>query len=136
MANIEIEKDFPASADAVWAYAGNTADVADWIPAIGSSRLEGDVRHVVFTDGEPARERIVAHSDADRSYTYSYIDGPLPLEHYQSTITVVETGPESSRIVWAAEFGAASREVEDGLVTGITEIYSGALDELATKFAR
>ncbi|MBY4576179.1 MxaD family protein, partial [Gordonia paraffinivorans] len=66
---------------------------------------------------------------------YSYIDGPLPLEHYESTISVIETGPATSRIVWAAEFGAASAEVEEDLVTGISEIYSGALDELATKFA-
>ncbi|GAA4674090.1 SRPBCC family protein [Gordonia humi] len=136
MASITVQSDFPVDAATVWGHVGNTADVADWIPAIGSSRMEGDVRHVVFTDGEPARERIVAHSDTDRSYTYSYIDGPLPLEHYESTVTVHETGPNSSRVVWSAEFGAASADVEQGLTTGITEIYSGALDELKAQLTR
>lgn len=133
MANIEVRQDFPVNADTVWKHVGSTPDVAEWIPAISSSHQEGDIRHVVFTDGEPARERIVAHNDATRSYTYAYIDGPLPLEHYESTATVTPTGQDTSTVIWTAEFGAASSEVEESLAASISEIYSGALDNLKSK---
>lgn len=130
MPSIELTRDFTADADAVWQRVGDTATVADWIPALASSRQEDDVRHVVFTDGQPARERIVAHDTVARTYTYSYIDGPLPLEHYESTMTVIPAGDGASTVTWTATFGAASTEVEDSLTSAITEIYSGALDEL------
>lgn len=130
MASVTVEQRFPVSADTLWERIGNTADVATWIPAIGSSRMEGDVRHVVFTDGEPARERIIEHLDAERTYTYQYIDGPLPLQHYQSTILVLEDGDDAGVVKWSADFGAESAEVEAGLVTAIEGIYSDALAEL------
>ncbi|MEV5649534.1 SRPBCC family protein [Nocardia sp. NPDC052254] len=135
MAEINVEKQFSASPDEVWARAGNPATVSDWIPAIGSSRVEGDVRHVVFTDGNPARERIVELRDEDRNYTYRYIDGPLALEYYQSRFAVVATADGGSAIRWSAEFTAASREAEAELAAAIEGIYTQALDELATQLA-
>ncbi|MFE0749102.1 SRPBCC family protein [Gordonia sp. NPDC058843] len=133
MANIEVTKDFSRSAEAVWAWIGDTGGVATWIPAIDSSRMDGDVRHVVFTDGEPARERIVQFDAEGRTYSYEYIDGPLPLEHYRSTVTVLETGDDTSSVRWSAEFGAGSSEVEAELASAIEGIYAAALDELAVK---
>ncbi|PYE19436.1 polyketide cyclase/dehydrase/lipid transport protein [Williamsia limnetica] len=133
MANVTVEQEFPVSADTVWGWVGNTGDVASWIPAIGSSRMEDDVRHVVFTDGEPARERIIEHIDAERTYTYQYLDGPLPLQHYQSTILVLEAADDTCLVRWSAEFGAESAEVEAGLATAIDGIYSDALQELKAK---
>ncbi|OZG26489.1 MxaD family protein [Williamsia sp. 1138] len=130
MATVNVERRFPVSADTLWERIGNIADVAAWIPAISSSRMEDDVRHVVFTDGEPARERIIEHLDAARTYTYQYIDGPLPLQHYQSTILVLEDGDDAGVVKWSADFGAESAEVEAGLVTAIEGIYSDALTEL------
>ena len=132
MASIEVTKDFPLSARDVWSWIGDTGGVAAWIPAIDASRMDGDVRHVVFTDGAPARERIVAFDEAARTYSYEYIDGPLPLEHYRSTISVVENGDHSS-VRWSAQFGAESAEMETELATAIEGIYAAALDELATK---
>lgn len=130
MASVNVEQAFPVSPDTLWERIGNTAAVATWIPAIGSSRMEDDVRHVVFTDGEPARERIIEHLDEERTYTYQYIDGPLPLQHYQSTILVLDAGDGTSLVKWSADFGAESAEVEAGLVTAIEDIYSDALTEL------
>lgn len=133
MAKIEITHDFPHPADHVWRWVGDAAGVAVWIPAIDSSHLEGDVRHVVFTDGQPARERIVAHDDAGRTYSYQYLDDPLPLEHYVSTVVVDPVGDDGSQVVWSAEFRAASPEVEAGLATAISEIYASSLATLAER---
>ncbi|MGW5518850.1 SRPBCC family protein [Nocardia africana] len=135
MAEINVEKQFSASPAEVWARAGDPATVSDWIPAISSSRVEGDIRHVVFTDGNPARERIVEHRDQDRNYTYQYLDGPLALEYYRSTIAVVAGDDGGSVIRWRAEFTAASEQIEAELATAIEGIYTGALDELAAQLA-
>ncbi|MCZ4536423.1 SRPBCC family protein [Gordonia terrae] len=133
MASIEVTKDFPLSATDVWSWIGDTGGVAEWIPAIDTSRMEGDVRHVVFTDGEPARERIVAFDGAARTYSYECIDGPLPLEHYRSTVSVTAAGDDACSVRWSAQFGAESATVEAELATAIEGIYAAALDELATK---
>lgn len=138
MATVSLRQEYAQSADAVWAVIGDPAGAAQWIPSLESSRLEDDVRHVVFTDGNPARERIVTHDDAGRTYTYSYIDGPLPLAEYVSTIRVEDAG-SGSVISWDAEFTAAGDDaaaLEDQLVTGIGEIYQGALDEVARVVAK
>ena len=135
MAEIKVEKSFSAAPEVVWARAGDPATISDWIPAINSSRVEGDIRHVVFTDGNPARERIVEHHDDERNYTYQYIDGPLALEYYQSTLMVVATADGGSAIAWQAEFTAASAAAEAELAIAIEGIYTQALDELAAQLA-
>jgi len=135
MAEITVEKTFPVDAATVWGVVGDPAGIADWAPAIGQSRVDDDgIRHLVFADGQPARERIVAHSDSDRSYTYQYLDGPLPLERYESTITVTEVDG-GSHLVWSAQFGAASPEVEAELQTGISEIYSSAVESVHARLS-
>lgn len=134
MAEIVVEEHFSASPDELWKRVGEPGDVASWIPAIATSRLEGDIRHVVFADGEPARERIVVVDHDARSYTYEYIDGPLPLSHYSSTIRVDEE-QSGSLITWSASFGADDPEVEAGLVEAIRGIYTDALAELGRQTA-
>ncbi|MGW5385311.1 SRPBCC family protein [Nocardia sp. NPDC003963] len=136
MAEIDVVQQFPVSAAQLWARVGDPGAVADWIPAISESRMDGDIRHVVFTDGNPARERIVEHRDADRRYTYRYIDGPLALDFYESTIEVAESADGTSEIRWWAEFSAETEAVESALATAIESIYTGALAELAGLLAR
>lgn len=40
-----------AAAESVWAVAGDAAGIAEWLPAIEQSRLEGDVRYATFAGG-------------------------------------------------------------------------------------
>ncbi|MGV9866211.1 SRPBCC family protein [Rhodococcus koreensis] len=131
MAEISIQKQFPVGADTIWARVGDPGTVAEWIPSVATARMEQGIRHIVFADGQPARERIAEHSDSERRYTYEYIDGPLPLTHYRSTISVLGTSAESCTVEWAATFAADSAEVESELATAIESIYRAALDELA-----
>lgn len=125
----------PAPPKDVWAVVGDVAGAAGWIPALESSRLEGDLRHAEFADGGGlARERIVNHDPAERTYTYEYLDGPLALEVYSSTI-LVRADPEGdgSIVDWTAEF-AADPATEPDLATAIDGIYAGALAELRSRF--
>ncbi|MFF0815388.1 SRPBCC family protein [Rhodococcus sp. NPDC003318] len=135
MAEVRVRQEFADSASQVWAIVGDPGAVDRWIPSVESVRMDGTMRHIVFPDGQPARERIAAHSDAGRHYTYEYVDGPLALAHYSSTLTVVETSPTTCAVEWNATFAATSPEAEPELVQGIEAIYRAALGELTTVLA-
>lgn len=123
-----------AAPEDVWQVVGDTGAVASWVPAIESSSMEGSVRHATFAGGGgDAREQIVSRDDAGRSYTYRYLDGPLALEFYESTITVQPDGV-GSVVVWTAQFSAADEETEAGLFEAIDGIYAAGIAELATRF--
>jgi carbon monoxide dehydrogenase subunit G len=125
-----------ASPDEVWKVAGDVANVSDWVPAISASRLEGDIRHATFADGSRARERIVEVDDKARSYVYEFLDGPLALESYTSTLAVRSAEGGSSLVTWDADLSAANDEVERGLFAAISGIYSSALSELSNQVSR
>lgn len=125
-----------ADPDTVWTTVGDVAAVSSWVPAIESSRLDGDIRTARFAGGAgTAREKIVRHDDRGRTYTYQYLDGPLPLARYESTITVEAAPGGGSQVVWEAQFAAGSPEVEAGLRDAIAGIYAQALAELVSQVA-
>ncbi|MEN0138918.1 MAG: SRPBCC family protein [Rhodococcus sp. (in: high G+C Gram-positive bacteria)] len=132
MAEISIQKQFPVDAQTVWARVGDPGAIAEWIPSVASTRMEREIRHLVFADGRPARERIVEHSDSERRYTYEYLDGPLPLKQYRSTISVRDATSGACTVEWTATFSADSEAVESELSSAIESIYREALDELST----
>ena len=121
----------PAAPDEVWALVGDTGGVHRWIPGIASSSVEGGIRTAIFDDGSPAHERIVEHDDKRRTYTYTYLDGPIPLDAYESTITV---GPEldgdGALLVWNATLTATPEVVE-----AVGGLYDGGIARLQEIFA-
>lgn len=122
-----------AHPDEVWKVGGDVANVADWLPALESSSLDGDLRRAVFAGGGgEAFERITERDDAARSYVYEYVSGPLALEFYRSRFSVNEH-PRGSEVVWDAEFRAAADE-EAGLAEAISGIYRSGLVTLAARW--
>jgi hypothetical protein len=125
-----------ADPETVWKIGGDTANVADWIPALESSYQREDMRYTTFAGGGgEAVERIVEHDDQKRRYVYDYVSGPLPLESYRSVFTVVDH-PDGARIAWVADFRGASAEEDIALAQAISEIYRAALDELEKRVVR
>ena len=96
--------------------------------------MEGQVRHATFAGGGgDAREEIVALDDDARTYTYRYLDGPLDLASYTSTIRVEPDG-DGSQVTWNAEFAAGDPAAEPALAEAIAGIYASGLAELARRF--
>ncbi|MFT4043667.1 MAG: tyrosine-protein phosphatase [Gordonia sp. (in: high G+C Gram-positive bacteria)] len=119
-----------APPDAVWALVGDVGAVHRWIPGLRASAVDGDTRSVTFDDGGQAHEQIVAHDDTGYSYTYRYLDGPLPLDEYESTLTV---GPELSGdgalVVWNATLRAAPT-----VVAAVEALYDTGIGRLGELF--
>ncbi|WP_209440735.1 SRPBCC family protein [Amycolatopsis thermoflava] len=117
---------------AVWKIGGDTANIADWVPAIEKSHQVGDLRYATFAGGGDATERIIEHDDAARRYVYEYVSGPLALRVYRSRFTVAEHA-EGSEVLWEAEFEAETAEEEPALADAIRDIYRCALESLAER---
>ncbi|MFF5988234.1 SRPBCC family protein [Prauserella flavalba] len=118
---------------AVWRIGGDTANVADWVPAIEKSHQVDDLRYATFAGGGgEAVERIVTHDDRARSYVYEYVSGPLALRVYRSSFTVRDHA-EGAEVLWDAEFEASSAEEEPALAEAIRDIYRSSLRALADR---
>ena len=115
-AEIEIDA---APAD-VWAVAGDFGGIG-WMPGIDSVTVEGDVRTIAMM-GMEVKEQLVARDDVARAITYAIVDGPVPVESHQATITVHDAG-EGSRVTWEVS-------VEPEGAALFKDIYQGSLGAL------
>jgi hypothetical protein len=106
------------SADAVWSFIRSFGDYA-WAGVESETIIEdgkagdqvGAVRRVRIGD-RVIRQRLLAHSDIDRCYTYAFLE-PAPVRHYRATIRivpVVETG--QAFVQWSATFDCAEDALE------------------------
>ncbi len=86
-----------APADAVWAKVRDFNGLPDWYPeAIAASEIEdgkaadsvGAVRSFTLQDGTHLREKLIAHSDETRSYTYDFQKTPFDVDNYLATLRV------------------------------------------------
>jgi hypothetical protein len=102
-----------APADRVWRDLRDFNGMANWHPSIGSSRIEngqpadkvGCVRNFQLKDGNRIREKLLALSDYDYSFTYAILDSPMDLNDYIATLRLFPV-TEGNRcfIEWSAEF--------------------------------
>lgn len=106
------------SADAVWQVI-RSFGAYDWAGVVSQTVIEdgkqgdqvGAVRRVCVGD-RVIRQRLLAHSDVDRSYTYEFLDG-APVRNYCATITVTpvtETG--RAFVEWRASFDCAEDKLQ------------------------
>lgn len=76
-----------APVEKVWATIRRFDAVADWLPFVKSSPIEdggeptrvGCIRVLTQTDGEVFREVLLALSDAERFYSYTFVGSPVPV---------------------------------------------------------
>lgn len=123
------------SPDAVWAIAGDPGTIGEWLPALAESSFADGERVCTTGEGAEIRERILAHSDADRSYTYEIVASPLPLRSYRSTLAV-HGHDDHSHVSWAAEFEALEAEQEPELEEMFSGLYRDGLSALRDRVER
>src|SRR5688500_17242898 len=104
MASIHHEIDIHVSADEAWR-ALRQVGLAHRLFAgvLVDGSIDGDVRAVTFANGLVTRERIIDVDDERRRVAYSVIVG-TPMTHHNASMEIVETGPDSCRFIWVADF--------------------------------
>ena len=122
----------------VWAAVRAFDGVAAWNPGVeravlenGAATATGTVRSLETGDGAVFRETLLAHSDAEHSYTYDILEAPLPVRKYVSTHRFVEiTHSRQTLGIWESRFDCdASVTDEMDRVVG-DAIYIGGMTGL------
>ena len=86
-----------APAEKVWTVIRRFDAAAEWLPFVKSSPIEdggdptrvGCIRVLTQTDGEIFREVLVALSDAQRFYSYTFVSSPVPVRNHRTTLRVL-----------------------------------------------
>ena len=133
----------PVSADRIWEYLRDFANIADWHPGLVSGEMEegagdrvGGVRRLTGTGGELFRERLVALDDGERSYTYDLLEGPFPVRSYRSTLRVTPVTDSGLAFAeWYAQFDADEADEARLMKTFSRGIFATGLGALAERFS-
>ncbi|MEM8704610.1 MAG: SRPBCC family protein [Pseudomonadota bacterium] len=143
MARVYTSSVINAPAAKVWERIRDFNGLPKWHPRIRESRIEdalpadkvGCIRNFNLQNGDNIREQLLGLSDYDLFYSYSMLEGPMPLSDYIATLRLTPvTEGDRSFIEWSAEF-ECDPENEDDLVSGIgTNVFQGGFDALKRHF--
>ena len=131
-----------APAEKVWATIRPFDAVVNWLPFVKSSPIEdggdptrvGCVRVLTQTDGEVFREVLVALSDAERSYSYTFVSSPVPVRNHLTTLRVLPiTDGDLCYVEWSSRF-EIDPQYEARLVDLMNQNFLVGLRNLAEKF--
>jgi hypothetical protein len=128
----------------VWNFVKRFDGLKDWHPAFvksdiikGQDGQLGAVRALTVKDGPTFTEELIAINNAAMAFTYVIIESPLPLDRYQSTMTVKPNGAGGSTVIWIGTFvrknprdNLPEGESDAGVLAFITGAYAGGLQNL------
>jgi hypothetical protein len=134
-----------APADQVWQRIRDFNGLATWHAGmVASSEIEdgkagdqvGCVRSFTLADGTHLRERLLTHSDADRSYTYNFEKTPFDVDNYHCTIRVTPvTDGDKSFVEWWTTFDCDRDKQEHWTGFFAGQVFQGGFDALKQHFS-
>ena len=121
------------TADDCWAKIGGWGNVHEWHPAIVKTEVEGEgvgsFRTLTLGDGAVLKERLDSEDAAGRSYGYSFVEHPMPVDEYKGQLSVADNGDNTCTVNWNANFvskGVSDDEAKQ-LIQGIFQAGFDAL---------
>jgi carbon monoxide dehydrogenase subunit G len=137
-------RDIDAPPAAVWAMIGDFCAIGRWHPQVERCILSSDeddetvrvqVRGLVVKGGKGTVVEIeTARDEAAMSYSYSFVQGPLPISAYNASIAVRPNGA-GSIVVWSGSFDAAGISDADALAE-MAKVYDEGLAGIAREVTR
>jgi carbon monoxide dehydrogenase subunit G len=125
MSKDQVTIEIAAPPSEVWDVVGDFGAVGEFLSGIDTFRLEGDDR-VIGMFGMELRERLLARDEAERTITYSVVDG-VPVEHHQATLAVAPAGT-GSVVTWSFEVAP------DEMAPIFADTYAKGLKSLQARF--
>ena len=140
MAKVSLSTELPVSARTVRDVIGGFNNLTKWHPAVAKSQetKEGaaTIRRLTLHGGGTIVERLEGKDDKKRTYTYSILEGPLPVAGYKACLHVEESKDgKSCAVEWSSEF-KPSGAPEPEAVKVIRGIYEAGFDNLCKMFGQ
>jgi hypothetical protein len=127
--------DVAAAPDAVWKAVGDFCGIGTWHPAVEKCELQQKdgktLRLLSLKGGGQILEQQTGWDDAAHSYGYTILESPLPVQNYNSTLSVTANG-SGSTLTWTGTFDAKGAP-DDKAKEVIAGIYDGGLAGIAEK---
>jgi len=137
-------RDIPVRPDAVWALIGDFCAIQLWHPQVQRCVLSNDddddgiraqIRGLVVKGGQGTIVEVeTARDEPGMSYSYSFIQGPLPVRAYNATLAVRPNGTGAT-VIWSATFDADGMSDAEA-VADITGVFDAGLAGIARETAR
>ena len=106
MIEIEASERLAASADVVWRLVGDFNAMRRWVPDVEHSTKTGDgigaERTLLISGGARIVERLDAYDGPGRSYSYSFVAGPVPVAGYTAALSVTSLGDDECLVAWTS----------------------------------
>lgn len=145
MTKVYVSSLIDAPPDRVWQVIRDFNAMPMWHPLIAQSHIEeekhpdqvGCVRNFQIKDGGRIREKLLALSDYDFTFTYSILESPLGVENYIATLKLTPvTDMGSSFAEWSAEFDCPPEREAELVATIGGDVFQGGFDMLKSRFSR
>jgi hypothetical protein len=131
MSNITRHIVLPVPATKVWSLVGAPSSISNWHPAIVSSAMDGNRRTCTFPDGATIVESISAHDDSRMKYTYTIVEGAVPMRDYVATIEVIAVDDRSCKLQWSGTFEPLGPEAD--VTAFVAGVYEAGLDSVRAR---
>lgn len=133
-----------APAAKVWNQSRNFSGLNTWHPAVdtdkiveGTDNTVGAVRLLTLKGGGTIKEKLLGYDDAKRTFSYSILEGVLPVSNYKSTFTVTPAGKNKAKVTWSGSFQRkdtgpkpADNANDKTAKDAISGVYQSGLDNL------
>jgi hypothetical protein len=145
MINIFVTSVIDAPIDEVWKVVRGYNQLPDWHPAIDRSEIEdglpedavGCIRNFYLKDGQNIREKLIALSDLDYSFSYSMIETGMRMHDYISSFEMRPiTDGNRTYVQWVAEFTTDEGQEEEKATMVADGVFQGGFDALKERFAK
>lgn len=132
-----------APAADVWALVRDFNGLKDWHPAVTDSTIEdgraasdvGCVRSFHLADGAHLRERLLAFSEREMSYSYNFEKTPFAVENYVATLRVRPVTDSGHCFVeWSTTFDCDVAKIDEWVTTFAGAVFKSGLDALKDRF--
>ncbi len=108
---------FAFGSDRVWQAIRSFREY-EWGEGVGPGVIEGggadnevgSVRAFTYY-GVLSRQRLTAHSDADRAYSWESCEPYESVDHYEATLKIEPVGEEASKVTWMWRYEAPEAEI-------------------------
>jgi hypothetical protein len=131
MAKVTVDESIEIGTGAAraWKLLGDFAGNHRWMPAVTGSAMSGSgigaTRRLTMEGGGYVDERLVERDEAGMRYQYTMFGGSVPVQDYESEISVAGDG-RTCRVRWTAQFEPVPDAPLDALAL-VREVYRSSL---------
>lgn len=134
MPQVSVREEYAQAASLVWALVGRFEGLEDWAPGVDKTVMEGNGpgahRILSLSQGGSMTERLESFEPDSLTYSYSIIEGPLPVRDYVATLRVHPLPGNRAAVEWSSSFEPADGITDEKAIRIIEKMYRTGLESL------